>query len=31
MRKKTDEKDDDPKLSKLYNLVISSTILVART
>jgi hypothetical protein len=28
---KTDEKDDDPKLSNLYNLVISSTILVART
>jgi hypothetical protein len=30
-KKKTDEKDDDPKLSNLYNLVISSTILVART
>ena len=28
---KTDEKDDDPKLSNLYNLVISSAIPVART
>jgi hypothetical protein len=30
-QQKTDEKDDDPKLSNLYNLIISSTIPVART
>ena len=30
-QQKTDEKYDDPNLSNLYNLVISSTILVART
>jgi hypothetical protein len=30
-QQKIDEKDDDPKLSNLYNLVISSAIPVART
>jgi hypothetical protein len=28
---KTHEKDDDPKLSNFYNVVISSAVLVART
>jgi hypothetical protein len=30
-QQKTNGKDDDPKFSNLYNLVISSTILVVRT